>query len=57
MATIKKHNNRRAAKKRTAERTTSRKSEDRDAPISAVENQPITAAGIVLSSTSSSDEN
>ena len=31
-----------SGEKRTAERTT-RQSEDRDAPISAVENQPITA--------------
>ena len=43
MPTIKKHNNRRAAKKRTIERTTHRNSEDRNAPIAAVENQPITA--------------
>ena len=43
MPTIKKHNNMRAAKKRTNERTTHRNSEDRNAPITAVENQPITA--------------
>jgi len=43
MTTIKKHNNRRAAKKRTAERTTHWNSEDRNTPIAAVENQPITA--------------
>ena len=36
---LKKHNNRRSAKKRTAERTTHQNSEDRDAPITAVENQ------------------
>ena len=43
LPTIKKHNNRRAAKKRTAERTTHQNSEDRNAPITAVENQPTTA--------------
>ena len=37
MSTIKKHNNRRA------EGTTHRKNEDRNTPITAVENQPITA--------------
>jgi len=35
MPTIKKHSNRRAAKKRTTERTTHRYSEDRNAPITA----------------------
>ena len=34
---------RRGAKKRTTERTTHRNSEDRNATITAVENQPITA--------------
>jgi len=43
MPTIKKHNNRTAAKKRITERTTHRHSEDRNAPITAFENQPITA--------------
>ena len=43
MPTIKKHNNWRAAKKRTAEKTTHWNSEDRNAEITAVENQPITA--------------
>ncbi|KAL9983239.1 hypothetical protein ACROYT_G005383 [Oculina patagonica] len=44
MPTIKKHNNRRIVRQRTAEGTTGhRNSEDRNAPITAVENQPITA--------------
>ena len=43
MPMIRKHNNRRAAKKRTAERTTHRNSKDRNAPIPAVQNQPTTA--------------
>ncbi len=44
MPTIKKHNNRRTVRQRTAEGTTGhRNSEDRNAPITAVENQPITA--------------
>ncbi len=44
MPTIKKHNNRRTVQQRTAEGTTGhRNSEDRNAPITAVENQPITA--------------
>ena len=43
LPTIKKHNNKRAAKKWTAKRTTHRNSEDRNAPITAVENQPTTA--------------
>ena len=43
MSTIKKYNNRRDAKKQTAERTTHQNSEDRNAPITSVENQPITA--------------
>ena len=43
MPTIKKHNNRRAVQERTAEGTIHRNSEDRNAPITAVENQPITA--------------
>jgi len=43
MPTIKKHNNGKATKKGTTERTTHRYSEDRNAPITAVENQPITA--------------
>ncbi|KAL9967140.1 hypothetical protein ACROYT_G025312 [Oculina patagonica] len=44
MPTIKKHNNRRTVRQRTAEGTTGHKnSEDRNAPITAVENQPITA--------------
>jgi len=43
MPSIKKHNNSRAAKKRTTERTTHWNSEDQNAPITAVENQPITA--------------
>ena len=42
MPTIKKHN-RRATKKRAAEGAANRNSEDRNAPITAVENQPITA--------------
>ena len=40
---VERNNNRRAAKKRTAERTTHRSREDRNAPITAVEKQPITA--------------
>jgi len=43
MSKIKKYNNRRAAKKQTAERTTNQNSEDWNAPITSVENQPITA--------------
>ena len=43
MPTVKKHNNRRTVRQRTAERTNHRNSEDRNAPITAVENQPITA--------------
>jgi len=43
MPTIKKHNSRGAAKKWTAERTTHQNSKDQNAPITAVENQPITA--------------
>ena len=44
MTTIKKQNNRRTVRQRTAEGTTEhRNSEDRNAPITAVENQPITA--------------
>ena len=43
MSTIKKHNNRRAVRQRTAEGTTHRNSEDRNASITAAENQPITA--------------
>ena len=41
--TIKKHNNRRTVRQGTAEGTTHRNSEDRNAPITAAENQPITA--------------
>ena len=41
MPTIKKHNNRRAVRQRTAEGA--RNSEDRNAPIRAAENQPTTA--------------
>ena len=43
MPTIKKHNNRRTVRQRTAERTRYRNSEDRNAPITAAENQPIIA--------------
>ncbi|KAL9967396.1 hypothetical protein ACROYT_G025613 [Oculina patagonica] len=44
MPTIKKHNNKRTVRQRTAEGTTGhRNSEDRNASITAVENQPITA--------------
>ncbi|KAL9979688.1 hypothetical protein ACROYT_G017388 [Oculina patagonica] len=44
MPTIKKHNTRRTERQRTPERTTAhRNSEDRNAPITAVENQLITA--------------
>ncbi|KAL9964393.1 hypothetical protein ACROYT_G028028 [Oculina patagonica] len=44
LPTIKKHNTRRTERQRTAEGTTGhRNSEDRNAPITAVENQPITA--------------
>ena len=43
MPTIKKHNNKRAVRLRTAEGTVRRNNEDRNAPITAVENQPITA--------------
>ena len=42
MPTIKKHNNRRTLRQRTAEGTTHRNSEDLNAPITAAENQPIT---------------
>ena len=42
MPTIKKHNNRRTVRQRTAEGTTHRNSEDRNAPITAAGNQPIT---------------
>ena len=60
MPTIKKHNIRRVAKKRTAERTTHLNSEDRNAPITAVESKPLQS--IVINkvsrnqSTSSPDE-
>ena len=40
MPTIKKHNNRRTVRQRTAEGTTHQKNEDRNAPITASENQP-----------------
>ena len=59
---LKKHNNRISTKKRTAERTTHQNSGDRDAPITAVENQLITAEHSAFSkvlrkqSTSSPDE-
>ena len=43
MPTMKKHNNRRATKKRATEGAANRNSEDRNALITAVENQPITA--------------
>ncbi|KAL9953838.1 hypothetical protein ACROYT_G041308 [Oculina patagonica] len=44
MPTIKKHNTRRTERQRTPEGTTAHQnSEDRNAPITAVENQPITA--------------
>ena len=43
MPTVKKHNNRRTVRQRTAEGTNPRNREDRNAPITAVENQPITA--------------
>ena len=43
MPTIKKHNNRRAVRQRTAEGITHQNSEDHNAPITTVENQPITA--------------
>ena len=43
MPTIKKHNNRRTVQQRTAKGTTEHwNSEDRNAPITAIENQPIT---------------
>ena len=42
MPTIKKHNNRRATKKRAAEGAANRNSEDWNAPITGVETQPIT---------------
>ena len=41
MAMIKKHNNRRAAKKRTAKRTTHRNREDRNTPITAFNQRPL----------------
>ena len=41
MLTIKKHDNRRAVRQRTAKGTSHRNSEDRNAPITAVENKPI----------------
>ena len=43
MPTIKKHNNRRTVRQRPAEGTTHRNNKDRNAPIAAAENQPITA--------------
>jgi len=43
MPTNKKYDNRRPAKKRTTERTTHRNSENRNAPITTVKDQPITA--------------
>ena len=43
MPTNKKHNNRRTVRQRAAEGTTHRNSEDQNAPITAAENQPITA--------------
>jgi len=43
MATIKKHNNKRTAKKWTTERTIHQNSKERNAAIIAFENQPITA--------------
>ena len=43
MPTIKKHNNRRTVLQRRGEGTIHRNSEDRNVPITAVENQPITA--------------
>ena len=50
MPMIKKHNNRRTVRERTAKGTTAehQNSEDRNAPITAVENQPITAHSSVL---------
>ena len=43
MATIKKHNNRRTVRQRTAEGTTHRNSEERNPPITSAENQTITS--------------
>ena len=43
MPTVKKHNSRRAIRQRTAKGTNRRNSEDRNALIAAVENQPISA--------------
>ena len=43
MPTIKKHKNRRATKNRATEGAANRNSEDRNARITAVESQPITA--------------
>ena len=43
MPTIKKHNNSRTVRQQTAEGTTHRNSEDRNAPITSAEKQPITA--------------
>ena len=43
MPTVKKHNNRRTVRQRTAEGTTHRNSEDQNAPITAAKNQPIIA--------------
>ena len=43
MPTIKKHKNRRTVRQRTAKETTHRNTEDRNAPTTAAENQPITA--------------
>ena len=61
MPTIKKYNNRRAVRQRTAEGTNHQNSENRNAPITAVENQPITAErrtlwGARCQSTSSPEE-
>ena len=48
MSTIKKHNNRRATEKQATEGAANRNSEDRNAPITAAENQPIIAEHHVL---------
>ena len=48
MPKIKKHNNGRATKKRAAMGAANRNSEDRNAPITAVESQPITAENHAL---------
>ena len=48
MPTVKKHNSKRAVRERTAKGTNYQNSEDRNAPIKVIENQPITAEHLAL---------